>query len=93
MSTDTAAGLGEKFNPMNILGQVSSYINTGDNRLFFTIIICSIGLVGLFLFYKVWEEWHSIPPRERSFRVGKTNVIQVFLEELKTRLKKKKTRF
>jgi hypothetical protein len=93
MPTDTAAGLGEKFNPMNILGQVSSYINTGNNRILFVMLCCIIGLVGLFLLYKVWEEWCNIPPRERSFRVGKTNIIQVFLEELKTRLKKKKTRF
>jgi len=81
-------GIGDKFNPINLLHKVSIYIQ--DNRILFSLLVGFVILIAMGLAYVVWEEWAAIPAREKSIRVGKTNIIAVFLEELKRRLKQKK---
>lgn len=83
--------IGEALNPINFVQKISLYIQS--NRILFILLICVISLGALWLGYAMIEEWRGIPPRERSFRVGKTNVIQVFLEELKEKMRRKKKRF
>jgi hypothetical protein len=80
--------IGDALNPINMLQKGSVYIQS--NRILFVLLICMIALIAAWLAYMIWEEWKSIPPREKSIRVGKTNVLQVFAEELKKRLKQKK---
>ena len=91
MPTSSAAGIGEKFNPINVMHQISAYI--GENSLLFAALVGIIVLVAAFIAYLIWEEWRKIPAKEKSIRVGKTNLLQALSDEIKARMKRKKTRF
>lgn len=80
--------IGDALNPINMLQKAGIYIQS--NRILFVLLICMIALIAMWLGYMIWEEWRSIPPREKSMRVGRTNILHVIGEELKQRLKQKK---
>lgn len=80
--------IGEKLNPINFIHEVSIYIQA--NSILFSLLIGFVIIIAAWIGYVIYEEWAAVPVREKTIRIGKTNVLQELAEELKKRMRQKK---
>ena len=75
-------------NPYDMIRDAQGFVS--HNWYILAILVVLIGIVSAFMLNKIYEMYMEIPPKERTFRRGRTSFASSLRVELLDRIKRKR---
>jgi len=81
-------GIGGTLNPYFMIRDAQNFV--GTNKLILIILAVIIALVAAYMLWSMYESYTNMTARERGFKRGKSNIMQVLRVEILERMKRKR---